>query len=106
MSDEWGDWQVHYGMGCPLPHGTLVSAILMDPLGELPDEEAVFRVGERWETEHYYSKSVVDDWVWPMPIQDDDAFIVRYRVRRPRALLQLIEMVENLPAPAQPRVDA
>jgi len=32
--------------------------------------------------------------------------IGRYRVRRPRALLNLIDMVENLPAPARKREDA
>lgn len=28
--------------------------------------------------------------------------VVRYRIRKPRALRDLIEMVESLPAPSQP----
>ncbi len=32
--------------------------------------------------------------------------IIRYRIRRPKALRDLITLVETLPAPAQPMVDA
>ncbi len=32
--------------------------------------------------------------------------VIRYRIRKPRALLDLIELVENLPALAMPKVPA
>lgn len=46
-------------------------------------------------------------WVWATicpahwPLR-----VVAYRVRKPRALLDLIDLVENLPAPAKRRVGA
>lgn len=92
MSEEWGPWIEHDGKGCPCP-GKWVMCIYSH--GEI-DEGPATREGR--------------SWVWDNPdpnYWNNGAHqIIEYRIRRPRALLQLIEMVENLPAPAKPRVDA
>lgn len=98
---EWSEWFEHDGKGCPCK-GMWVKTetgagdveehiagglLIFDPRGNV-DASC-----DLWD----YATLLSGDW----PDR-----IIRYRIRRPRALLQLIEMVENLPAPAQPRVDA
>ena len=46
-------------------------------------------------------------WLWSsVPKWHAGHIVKRYRLRKPRALLDLIEMVENLPAPVAPMVMA
>ena len=90
MSSEWGPWQMNPGH-MPVPGSAIVGVELREkPFGWQPIAETD---GDR-----------ADCWDWTIDGARGD--IIRYRIRRPRALLQLIKMVENLPAPAQPRVDA
>ena len=89
MSEEWTEWQEHDGKGCPCK-GMWVRT---EERGGLIEEHIA---------EGVRSDAPFSAWNW----EGWDTDIIRYRVRKPRALLQLIEMVENLPAPAQPRVDA
>lgn len=92
MSEEWTDWFEHSGGACPVSPRTLVAV----------EFRAVPTDLEAWNADPDCAPAGA--WSWRHDGTPDD--IIRYRVRRPRALLQLIEMVENLPAPAQPRVDA
>lgn len=90
MNDAWSEWRDHDGGDYKGNPSDIVQAVDLD--------------GDKYEVE-------ADLLEWPWIDPDDPEFstggnIIRYRVRKPRALLQLIEMVENLPAPAQPRVDA
>lgn len=89
MSEEWGPLVFHCGDDmprCPCP-GMWI--------------KAVGGHGGKYEGLSHAEK-LDPHWAW----HDEFEPIVAYRIRRPRALLQLIEMVKNLPAPAQPRVDA
>ena len=94
MSEEWTDWFDHDGKGCPCK-GLWVQAVF-DRGFPLISEGIALGSWPRFP----------DQWDWAVCDAVGKARIIRYRIRRPRALLQLIEMVENLPAPAQPRVDA
>lgn len=92
QTEEWGDWINHDGKGCPLPEGIVVEVIFeADPGMFSPPEVGVTGCpGISW------------DWKWwgqPDPWHENCvvARIVKYRVRKPRALLKMIEDVENLP---------
>lgn len=107
MSDEadWGPWVQHDGMGCPVA-GRLVHLVLGDsPEGYRPEDEG----------EDVWTSDVVEvisprealaipascgnaSWWW----RPGWFPVIRYRVRRPRALRELIDLVEGLPAPAVP----
>lgn len=80
MSDEyeWGPWTQHAQGAQPVPSGTMVQA------------------------EMGYIDS--GDYVGPLRAEDFDWRcygdpVTAYRVRKPRAMTQLREMVETLPAP-------
>ena len=98
MSDEWGPWVEHDGKGCPVGAG--------------------IRLRVRWqdlETTFYeegWSHDLLDEaWDWSCfgHVNRNGQVIGRilaYSIRKPRALQQLIDLVENLPAPEPERVDA
>ncbi len=103
MSDEWGEWQIHDGKGCPCV-GKMVEVIMLQAeyIGhpalysvistkELPPETVIAgaKGGRSWDDRNYPK--------WNR--------ILRYRIRKPRALIQLIDMVEKLPTPTE-RVQA
>lgn len=97
MSEEWGPWIEHDGNGCPC-EGKWVQAQTMRPNGTIQEGEGIPCLNDP------RSRKCWNGGGMCMGIYCEP--VIRYRIRRPRALLQLIEMVENLPAPAQPRVDA
>lgn len=104
MSEEWGRWIEHNGKGYPLRHGQYYQCVFSDG-----DEGATISgCGVP-----YYSKmgvsmtdygpgSYCPSWEWA----DGWVPVIRYRVRRPKALQQLIQMVEKLPAPSKQYEDA
>jgi len=88
MAEEWGPWITHNGMPHPLPGGTLVIVQHLDGLvteavtkgrPPLPDE--------------------VDCWDWSdcEAKRCREAKIIRYRIRRPRGLTILQDLIEQLP---------
>ena len=97
MSEEWGPWIEHDGKGCPVAKGTPGEA-------ELRDGRVVFFRAlcgsTRGGPDVVACSSEGSAWVWGSSLLTSDE-VVRYRIRRPRSLLRLIEMVENLPAPSK-----
>jgi hypothetical protein len=89
--EDWGPWQVHDGKGCPVPLGTIIQM------------EAVSASGAKERLIVVVRNSAMRLWVNP---NVHGFSIIRYRIRKPRALMDLIELVENLPAPVGPKVDA
>lgn len=85
MSDEWGPWVD--GTIAPI-NGAVIQMEAVDAKGRRRRHECtVIRV---------YADGLVH--VYPaMPETVGEWVLDRYRIRKPRALLQLIEMVENLP---------
>lgn len=84
-SEEWTDWQDHTGGPCPVPTHFLVEIRLRKGL---PETRPPVDLASRW--------------VWPWGGGDmatDVGDIIRYRIRKPRALRDLITLVETLPAP-------
>lgn len=94
MSDEWGPWIEHDGQGCPCP-GEYCQMVFEGPVG-------VFEKGEGVASTGGYSW----DWSlfnWQVPGGGIVARILRYRIRKPRALRQLREIAASVPAPARQR---
>lgn len=87
---EWGPWTEHDGKERPVPDGVFVEVEERD--GEIDAAQA----------EEFY-------WHWTDP--NDEAYswdgdIIRYRIRKPRGLTILEELLADLPAPSAPKVDA
>lgn len=118
MSDEWGPWIEHDGAGFPTRFiGQYMQATLIlacaDEFGGFPGAERnheffassnfmanpMWRHGEFGRTYHYTSG--------PFAGREFRAGkVVRYRIRKPRALQQLRDMIADLPAPAPAKEDA
>ena len=90
-----GDWIEHDGNGCPVPCGTAVEVVYESLPGEFhgPVSAIASKQGLSWH------------WLYWRAIMDGGfvARIIRYRVRRPRALEQLREIAENPTAPLPKR---
>ena len=91
MSEQWGPWIEHDGLGCPV-RGQWVQAegqgMAREGIAGSDGDRSVLLGFNR-------------DGSWDWSNGPDCWRIERYRIRRPRALLQLIDMAENLPAPKQ-----
>nr|WP_319250488.1 hypothetical protein [uncultured Celeribacter sp.] len=88
MSEEWGPWVEHDGRGCPDIVGLDVECKVER------DRDLPPTLAEDCETQ--FSRP----WLWaimPWPYK-----IIAYRIRKQRALRDLIEMVESLPEPSRP----
>ena len=104
MSEDWGPWVEHDGTGVPPDVvGRTVLAQWESFLGSVVEEVGFVGTG--------YSESpssLAWDWAQFGRIAGGMriARVIRYRVRRPRELLKLIEMVETLPSPHPVEVEA
>lgn len=92
MSEEWGPWIEHDGGAQPVAGHVLVAVEFRRPPSKL-----AWCFGDP-----KCDRASVWDWRHEGEIDD----IIRYRVRKPRALKQLRDMVENLPAPVRETEDA
>jgi len=90
MADEWGPWIRHDGTRVPVAIGTVCQVEIRSGLVGVLTVEA-----SRAETHG-------DCFIWASLLPNRRHLaIIRYRIRKPRALLDLIELVENLPAPRE-----
>lgn len=87
MSEQWGPWIEHDGKGCPLPAEVFVEVKLANEqefVGALPAAAK--------------KPDVFNPWFWEnLPPEAWEYRVIRYRVRKPRALQDLIKLVEELP---------
>lgn len=90
MTDEWGPWIEHDGSGCPCV-GYYIQIELDRDAKRHPDRFIAIN-SRTFEGLLSIDLSLGAEWSW-----DWGARVMRYRIRRPKALLQLIEMVETLP---------
>lgn len=100
--EEWGPWIEHDGKTVPVSIGTFV--------------HLVFEDGDEWqgiEGTSGVSRTrngnwiIPDDgdpwsWIWDHPNGEYGDRIIRYRVRKPRGLTILEDLIADLPAPVQP----
>lgn len=95
MSDDadWGPWVDHDGRGCPVVGRVWIAVQAQaQDFPTISDEDWADRyAAEAWDASSW-GKRDTDGVMWGV--------IIRYRVRRPKALRDLIALVETLPAPA------
>lgn len=83
MSEEWSEWFLHDGRGCPGIAGLVLECIVRRGY-DLPPATGI-------ECEQSYSAP----WLWAIiPCQYQ---IIRYRIRKPKGLTILVGLLENLP---------
>lgn len=96
-TEEWGPWLEHDGSGCPCI-GMVIEARWLTPFGE----SMRCHTGER-----FFSAIGGQSWFWTLfdgkPVCTEQPWkpIIRYRVKRPRALLSMIEEAKKLDAPVK-----
>lgn len=107
--DDFGPWIDHDGMGCPVPVGTVVMCALVDPFLH-QEHVVVFTEGQPWRQGTLWSDGSPEEWVWSDPPvcydNHHEVQIVAYRVQRPRAVRELVALIETLPVPKPEAVDA
>lgn len=99
MSDreDWGPWVEHDLSGCPVKDGEVVEVFCVTH--DLPDgASCVVRIGHDYPRQNW---DRVDELARRALLVGKVRGIVRYRVKKPRALQQLREMIETLPATRQ-----
>ncbi|ATG47612.1 hypothetical protein CEW89_08505 [Celeribacter ethanolicus] len=93
MSEEWGPWIEHDGTPRPELLGCYMAVVSLSGR----EEEGIQNACDA------PPPGMCCAFVWAsLPDWRVGDAIVRYRIRKPRALLDLIEMVEALPAPSRP----
>lgn len=102
MADEWGPWVEHDGSG--FPTGLVGVTILV--LGEMHTGRMKEEIGCVLDPHHPYLGAWDHRNFGRRVPGKNEAYgrILRYRVRKPRALLELIDMVESLPPPQPQRL--
>lgn len=89
MDQEWGPWVEHDGRGLAVPVGTVFEGVFERRRGEFVKKIGVAGSG----------LALSWNWSWWLKPAPDDGNLVsrliRYRIRKPRALLDLIELVTN-----------
>lgn len=107
--DEWGPWIEHDGNGCPLEVMGQVVELYWRPDMDRDDtawRHAVLRVDDlfgscsSWHASKYEGTGCFQHWDGKrLDLPGGPHWVDRYRIRKPRALRDLIERVESLPAP-------
>lgn len=103
--DIWGPWIEHDRVSLPFHlvgmtleiEAELHTGEYLAQAGYINSrEEAATHLHWDWS---WFGKPSGQGWAW--------ARVIRYRIRKPRALRDLIQLVESLPEPTQPeRIDA
>lgn len=81
--EDWGPWIVHHGAGCPVASGTIVEVVCEDRFGYRMN-----RIGQ-------VDGASYSSWNWEF--FPELKKIVRYRAKRPKALLLLKQALRDVP---------
>ena len=97
MDDEWGPWVDHDGMGCPC-WGAWVESV--DAAGTVEQHIAgrifVDEMGNLVKKPPYVDGSA---WTWrSMPTVVFHLRVIRYRIRKPRGMAVLEQLIADIPA--------
>ena len=88
MTDDWGPWIEHDGMGPPaIPDGQWIRLQGVNYDGSPHDMEGRH---EAW-------MARLPQWAWARYNNGDIGQIHRYRIRKPRGLVILESLLENMP---------
>ena len=106
QDDEWGPWIEHDGSGLPLcvvARTIEVKAITnhgepQSQIGYVDPQRLHHEVYRAWNWSFYAKESLDGTFGYSK--------IIRYRIRKPRALIEMIERAESLPQTKPQEVDA
>lgn len=112
-ASEWGPWVWHDGNGCPSDLVGKFVHVWFEPDASSPLDDGMPHelIGiltpllascASWEGTTYFGRGCVASWNGE---SGGMKFVTRYRVRKPRALIEMIEMIEALPVPSPERVE-
>ena len=87
MSDEWGPWVEHDGKGCPC-----LGKVVRVTYGKRRGGPIYNRIEEVSETDAIEIADGLGSWTWKPGWNP----IIRYRIRKPRALIDMIERAAEL----------
>lgn len=95
MGEEWGEWQLHDGNGCPCV-GMFTEARWLHDDGTIADTPS-------WGGRYFIAEGGAS-WTWRIvsgrAICDEECNpIIRYRILIPRALADLRALIADLPIP-------
>ena len=96
MDESWGPWIEHDGTCVPVMDGEFYHATYEDG-----DEEFAVQGGDGLLASGATYKRDNGSWLWLDPYEP----IIRYRIRKPRGLTILENLIADLPAPVR-KVDA
>lgn len=96
MSDEWGPWIKHDGRGCPC----------VGMWAQVEAENGETAEGIVRQTAAVPLPGRASRWIWAdIPLYAYSRRVIRYRIRRPKALRKMIDRAESLPLVAPKRVE-
>lgn len=100
QDDEFGPWQFHDGNGCPCV-GQMVWIVIGEHNGSDPSQnDSPWNDGWAAISNDEAIGIAEDSVAWAGG--DDDCYpVIRYRIRKPRELLDLIQLIADLPAPVK-----
>lgn len=101
MSDEWGPWIEHDGLSCPkgeYAQWVWDNGVLRE--GIAGTNHVNFATGKVIGPDKG-AKTI--SWIWAT---NPRRRVIRYRIRKPRGLAILENLIADLPAPVRPEVDA
>lgn len=95
MDSEWGPWIEHDGSGCPIGPGVHCQVQWADGMAvECTNYGQSARQAGIEKSRPYNGPRYKSSWTWTAT--GTKIPVARYRIRRPRALQSLIDLVENL----------
>jgi hypothetical protein len=109
VTEEWGPWVEHDG--AEVRSRIPAHAVIAIRLGAKGIEPPYFKgISHNWPGFFWRIKRVKTGWFsseW-RPVCDDPAYapIIAYRIRKPRGLVMLENLIAELPEPVGPKVDA
>jgi hypothetical protein len=93
MSDEWGPWIEHDGTAPPgIAEGSWVNIVGFNFDGTPHEAEGQYKAA--------YER--LPQWMWALVNDPAIGRIIRYRIRKPRGLTILENLIADLPAPSLP----
>jgi len=106
MAEEWGPWIEHDGNGCPCV-GQYVRTRLADGL-EAEHIAGGFIYNTFTGAILPRDTASTDLWVWKECLLHSkwSNRVIAYRIKKPRGLIILENLIADLPAPVMPKVDA
>ncbi|MFC4734096.1 hypothetical protein [Salipiger abyssi] len=89
MREEWGPWVEHDGGGCPVRIGMVICVVHRD--------------GKEQSGRVTMDIMLSPNWFFAAPELMGETDVIRYRIRNPKGLQELQDLIADLPVPTPQR---